>query len=60
MKRILKISSYYYENNTKVPNIRILGKWLEELGFNVGDKVTIHQEKTDELIIKKAKDIKDR
>ena len=50
--RILKIS-YYTQNNKAVPFLRLLGKWLNDLGFNIGDKVIIYQERPDELIIKK-------
>lgn len=40
LKRELKI----YEkdrSNRVVPEIRIVGLWLQELGFNVGDKYTV-------------------
>lgn len=33
-----------------VPEIRLIGKWLEELGFEQGKKVTVEQKK-DKLII---------
>ena len=40
LKRELKI--YEKErSNRVVPEIRIVGLWLQELGFNVGDKYTV-------------------
>ncbi|MCT4687468.1 SymE family type I addiction module toxin [Vallitalea sp.] len=37
------------------PVIRLQGKWLEKLGFNIGDKVHVIEEK-EQLIIKIKKD----
>ena len=48
--RLLTIYSTY-TNNTKIPQIRIQGKWLEKLGFSEGKKILI-QEKRGELVIK--------
>lgn len=31
--------SYTYQNNKKYPSIKLVGKWLQERGFNIGDKV---------------------
>ena len=44
--RILKIHSKYRSQNwgsTTVPEIRLEGKWLEELGFKEGKQVQIEQ-----------------
>lgn len=52
--RVLTITYSYYQSNTVVPNIRIMGKWLEELGFTIGEKVEIYQERPDEIVIRKV------
>ncbi|WP_237276426.1 SymE family type I addiction module toxin [Tenacibaculum ovolyticum] len=47
--RILKIYSKFryrrWSNNYTVPEIRLEGKWLEELGFKQGNEVIIEQKK---------------
>ena len=51
--RILKIHRkfrYRTWDNTTVPEIRLEGKWLEELGFKQGYEVLIEQ-KMNKLII---------
>lgn len=52
--RILKIYSKFryrrWGNNYTVPEIRLEGKWLEQLGFEQGNKVIIEQ-KNNKLII---------
>ena len=45
--RKLKIHSkfrYRRWDNTTVPEIRLEGRWLEELGFKEGEQVQIEQE----------------
>tara|TARA_Y100001978_G_C23675479_1_gene426154 strand:+ start:1508 stop:1702 length:195 start_codon:yes stop_codon:yes gene_type:complete len=45
--RILKIHRKFRSrrwDNTTVPEIRLEGRWLEELGFRNGDLVQIEQE----------------
>ena len=32
---------YIYANNKHYPIIRLQGKWLEEMGFKVGDRVVV-------------------
>jgi len=32
---------YHYQNNKQVPIIRLQGKWLRQLGFEPGDKITV-------------------
>lgn len=59
---MLTVTYTYYQSNRSVPSIKILGGWLEELGFRVGEKVeiTYKQEKPDELVIKKITDKRDK
>jgi len=50
-KCILTVS-YYLNNNCKeTPFIRLQGKWLEEAGFKIGDKVEV-QENPEKLVIR--------
>lgn len=44
--------SYLYQNNKYVPFIKLTGKWLEENGFNIGDKVKISLSKGMLLLVK--------
>ena len=46
-----KISESYHNNKT-VPFIRLKGKWLEELNFNIGEDIIVSKSK-DKLIITK-------
>ena len=39
-KRLLAIS-YIFQNKENVPLIRLQGRWLQELGFTIGNKVEI-------------------
>ncbi|NAS29738.1 type I addiction module toxin, SymE family [Flavobacteriaceae bacterium R38] len=51
--RILKIYSKFRVrtwDNTTVPEIRLEGKWLEELGFKIGSEIIIREQKN-KLII---------
>jgi toxic protein SymE len=48
----LKVYQSYDSNNKSIPEIRLKGHWLNELGFSVGCIVTI-QYLEDEIIIKK-------
>lgn len=41
------------QNNKPVPYIRLKGKWLEELNFNIGDDIIVYKSK-DKLIITKS------
>jgi len=45
-----KTYTVYYLNG--VPMIRLTGKWLEELGINIGDKLELTQDK-DKIILSK-------
>jgi site-specific DNA recombinase len=39
-KRVLTVSSAFI-NNQQIPQIRIQGKWLNDLGFSIGNKVEV-------------------
>jgi hypothetical protein len=43
-KRILTVSSAYV-NNQQIPQIRIQGKWLNDLGFSIRCKVEVTERK---------------
>lgn len=51
MKDKRELTVYY--NNTNRPMIILQGKWMEELGYKVGDKITVDI-KNNEIKIKKA------
>lgn len=59
MKVIRKIS-YLSPANSKqsVPFIRISGKWLQQLGFNIGDQFTI-QLTNNQIILQLNKEVQD-
>ena len=41
-RRQLKIYSHFRSSDDKqVPELRLAGRWIEELGFNIGDIVSI-------------------
>lgn len=46
-KRVLTVSSVYegatYHNCREVPFIRLRGKWLQALGFEIGQKFTVEE-----------------
>lgn len=56
-KRILTVSYYSNYNCKETPFIRHQGKWLEDAGFKIGDKIEV-QEKPDVLVIRVVKDNK--
>ncbi|MDN5316102.1 MAG: toxic protein SymE [Thermoanaerobacterium sp.] len=39
-KRILSVY-YSYTGDKEVPQIRLQGKWLKELGFEIGKKIVV-------------------
>lgn len=45
--------SRLYQKNTPVPYIRLIGKWLQVNGFDIGDKIKITTAKDILLITKK-------
>ena len=56
-KRLLTVSSAYI-NNQQIPQIRIQGKWLNDLGFSIRCRVEV-EEMQGELILKVIKLDKD-
>ena len=61
-ERILTVSlisttnSYNYGRRvTNVPYIRLQGKWLEKLGFNIGDKIAVFADDDEQLRLKVVK-----
>lgn len=46
-----KVSSIY-QNNKERPYIKITGKWLQEIGFNIGNTFKVYQGKDVLLIVK--------
>lgn len=52
MKRNLKIY-YSYANQNINPLIMLKGKWLERLGFRIGDKIEVEC-KRNKIVIKKS------
>ena len=49
--RTYKVSSIY-QNDKERPYIKITGKWLEDLGFNIGNTFKVYQGKDILLIVK--------
>jgi hypothetical protein len=43
-KRLLTVSSAFI-NNQQIPQIRIQGKWLNDLGFSIRCRVEVNEEK---------------
>ena len=45
--RILTVSGLYANpsGSTPVPAVRVQGKWLENIGFHIGDKVEIYEDR---------------
>lgn len=43
-KRILTVVGQSAYNYKEAPTIRLHGRWLEGLGFKVGEKVTVEEE----------------
>jgi hypothetical protein len=53
-KRILTVSYHSNYNCKETPFIRLQGKWLEDAGFRIGDKIEI-QKQPEELVIRVVK-----
>ena len=51
-KRTLTVGYCYNSSDKPVAFIRLLGRWLEGYGFNVGDKITVYGE-SGRLVIRK-------
>lgn len=54
-KRVLTVSSLAVADRREVPFIRLRGKWLQVLGFDVGQKVTV-EESAGQLILRISKE----
>ena len=54
-KRILTVSYYSNYNCKETPYIRLQGKWLEDAGFMIGDKIEV-REQQEELVIRVVKE----
>lgn len=48
-KRVLTVSAIY--DRREVPFIRLRGKWLQALGFQIGQRITV-EESAGQLILK--------
>jgi hypothetical protein len=58
--KVIRKISYLSPANSKqsVPFIRISGKWLQQLGFNIGDQFTI-QLTNNQIILQLNKEVQD-
>ncbi|MCL6591995.1 MAG: type I toxin-antitoxin system SymE family toxin [Firmicutes bacterium] len=54
-KRVLTVSSVSAAGRLEVPFIRLRGKWLQVLGFGIGQKITV-EESEGQLILKVIKE----
>lgn len=54
--RVLTVSGLYTNPSSRkpVPAVRVQGKWLEQIGFRIGDRVEIY-EANQEIVIRLAK-----
>jgi toxic protein SymE len=43
-KRQLTVSYTYTQSGKEIPFIRLQGKWLKELGFEIGKKITVKEQ----------------
>ena len=57
-RRILKVYEAFTGKNEKIPSIRLQGKWLQQMGFEIGDNIIIREEES-KLIIEAAKVLDD-
>jgi toxic protein SymE len=53
-KRRLKVTSKFFSRNYSTPvifpEIRLCGKWLQDIGFNCGEIVTVDQQENKIII----------
>ncbi len=52
-KRVLTVSAIY--DRQELPFIRLRGKWLQDLGFGIGQKITV-EASAGQLILKVSKE----
>lgn len=55
IKRVLTISAMSAYSRKEAPFIRLQGRWLEKLGFEIGKRVTV-EESPGRLVLKVVKD----
>jgi hypothetical protein len=53
--KVLTVSALAVSNRPAVPFIRLRGKWLQVLGFGVGQKITV-EESEGQLILRVVKE----
>ena len=53
-----KIKNYtissLYKNDKRVPTVKLTGKWLEDNGFKIGDKIKVSSSKDILLIVRES------
>lgn len=56
--RLMKVYESGVYSNKEIPQIRLQGEWLKELGFEIGDQLNVHCEggrititRADEIIV---------
>ena len=56
--RLMKVYESGGYSNKEIPQIRLQGEWLKELGFEIGDQLNVHCEggrititRADEIIV---------
>jgi hypothetical protein len=54
-RRVLTVSALAVADRREVPFIRLRGKWLQALGFRIGQKIIV-EEIEGQLILKVAKE----
>ena len=42
--RLMKVYESGVYSNKEIPQIRLQGEWLKELGFEIGDQLNVHCE----------------
>lgn len=57
IKRNLKVYEAPVESSRSIPLIRPQGKWLEKLGFETGDMITVREEEGKLIIEHRDEDI---
>lgn len=53
--RELKVSSFSGYGYKSAPMLRIQGLWLEELGFNIGDGLSMREKEVEQKLVKAVK-----
>ena len=60
-KRILTVSYYSNYNCKETSFIRLQGKWLEDTGFKIGDKIEVRKKPEERVIrvVKSSEEVND-